>query len=841
MKSKISYIPLTLALINLITGDASSMLPEDSSEGQASQKRKREEEDESNGGKLKIKREGGEEEEQKPPPSAPTSVPTDLKRFLPNLELDSENRLQWKKIEYSCPAKVTRKGKVNWEEDYLEKFIVSYHPLLREEASHFWSIFCWEASLFSLLKEQPQGILDRIKQVVSICYPRGNERRNYIYEGLLGTLESREERKDEFLPIGYLLLMRDYGEENTESMDEVFRVFDVYIGALKECAKRWSRNSREAQDGNLQKLIKVMNGKGKERPFGPLDWTKVKTRLRERPFSDPGEAKIDLPYNPAEIKDKFGTIALDERNLVILNIDRSTYEERLRLDSGKWIWSLKIEDLQKGHSKEWKDAVFKFTEASEKSIGKKDADLKGAWKIAMLFFGVSEGCLQESIGTLTKLTEEVKRVIRSESLKSWHLREIYIKFVQLLRKNGTYRPFNPLEWGESGRISSLNQARIPPRPVRVAAPSQPPPHKGIINPAKAVLLNGHLQRVAAPREGIPALVAQPMITVGGPAGIHPAGLDLFRAQLFQQMRGDPRKQWKFNPANLRDANEEELKTYDELEECANACEGINEQQRKRVLNTIKRFRIHHTHNAVICTELMQSPECRNFSKLCHAVTPGDIFLHPEGEDASLELRAQNNYHFLKLAWESVKEGSQTNALLIKSFFRRAFGVGNCCLEAQGRKIDDWFRENKNLLIGLEASIASRTGDQNIFAWGHEMLTDIMEGSEPGRALIETSRVKENRELILANLLQTDKKAVGPVPKDLQQSLLEESIVELARNHQKLEIAFEEWMKKENKYTEIKNKLEEMLLGKIASDGEITGEQMAKALEGLWPTDEEEPQ
>ncbi|MBX9621759.1 MAG: SEL1-like repeat protein, partial [Alphaproteobacteria bacterium] len=269
-----------------------------------------------------------------------------------------------------------------------------------------------------------------------------------------------------------------------------------------------------------------------------------------------------------------------------------------------------------------------------------------------------------------------------------------------------------------------------------------------------------------------------------------------------------RSAWKFNPAGLRNATEDELKLYEEIIKRVEES-TLTSAEKQRTKNALLRFKTLHANNKAICKELMESTEVRNYSESIYAVTPQDILIHPEQGDANLEQRAHIIYNILETTYNGVKK----TPLSLEKFFKEAFSDTIPCLEAQSRKIDDWRASQE----AIEVKISHQSISQNIGEFANQLQEDMNKNSETGKKVIEATQDYEMLDVSL---------------KEAEPKIRTASLKHTSSNIKTLEKKHAKWLKKNNKYEEMRQNLLTTLVGKTAKDGEITENAINNILSGL---------
>ncbi|MDP3533590.1 MAG: hypothetical protein Q8S31_09935 [Alphaproteobacteria bacterium] len=77
----------------------------------------------------------------------------------------------------------------------------------------------------------------------------------------------------------------------------------------------------------------------------------------------------------------------------------------------------------------------------------------------------------------------------------------------------------------------------------------------------------------------------------------------------------------------------------------------------------------------------------------------NVVLHPEQSDANLEARAPNFYHILQSAWNEIKEiqDHDFREIVARRFAEEALSSNAICMEGISASIDAWYQNNKDLI------------------------------------------------------------------------------------------------------------------------------------------------
>jgi len=334
----------------------------------------------------------------------------------------------------------------------------------------------------------------------------------------------------------------------------------------------------------------------------------------------------------------------------------------------------------------------------------------------------------------------------------------------------------------------------------------------------------------------PAQFPQMAPRAGGVAnpGLLPQGWPQQAAgNLVQPLRSNPQfdvsKYWKFDPAALREPTEEEQARYDEILKAIRETSGISDEEKKRASLSVQRFLKLHEQNDVVCRDIVASG--LNYPTTVYVEQIGDILLHPDELDASLEQRAYIFYNILEAAWVAVKDRPTAK----RRFIKEAFMDRGPCLEAHSKKIDKWLTDNQHLLesddpeIIKEKMIKNRTKAENIEELGNTLYQKAREESASGKKYNIAAKDKDK---ILA-----DQEAATT---DEKKEECERMIGYINISLRELENRLETWMKDSGKYKELRGAVYNELLGKTSSDGDITKEDIDQITELhlSWPAAEE---
>ena len=209
----------------------------------------------------------------------------------------------------------------------------------------------------------------------------------------------------------------------------------------------------------------------------------------------------------------------------------------------------------------------------------------------------------------------------------------------------------------------------------------------------------------------------------------------------------------------------------------------------------------------------------------------NVVLHPEQSDANLEARAPNFYHILQSAWNEIKDiqDHDFRQIVARRFAEEALSSNAICMEGISASIDAWYQNNKDLI--KTANVSEKYTDPYMSQKDkYSLLAELYQDLEAQKIYKDQTYYSFKNDYdqyveIVRNAQSGSKIKLGngEISTDFLKGMIADLNTRMdSRRNQILE----------SNASEFGTMIYSLLCGRIASDGQITMEDLKQIAEGL---------